>query len=215
MTKPKTNRPSSPVFQLLQSNERARADIEALLGLNFQRFIEAFKGEEDLVAAPSPAHLRVASLAAAAGLKLDTVWSGLSVVDWICNNKIDADILVADLSEIGLIKQDDVESRRRSFKQLIDAFQPAFARRKMLASTMGTFHGIQTACDLRAVEIEAESGDPGSAKVLTFTPVCIVRIHNDEGDVLTFQCTSADLDEIVEECQDAKKLLGDSQRRIG
>ncbi len=194
----------SPVLQLFESNEKARADIEALLRVtDHERLLEALSTEPDLVAAPDPARARIAAVGVAAGLDSDVIESALSVLDWLCRNSEDMEVkaFVEDLIQLGLVQQNKTEALNAFFGRAIDTCMPAVLSRWTVASIMRTFGGVEYACDLRLVESDEER---------SAVPVCVVRIQTDEGEPFVFQCMSADLSRLIEVFEDAKKLLSDS-----
>jgi len=199
-----TNKHDSPILELFESNEEARADIEALLRVpDRERLLEALSSEPDLAAAPDPTRTHIAAVGSAAGLDSDVVWSALRVFDWLCRNFQDLDIkdFVEDLIHSGLVQQNEAEAVNAFFDRAVDICMPAALSRWTAASIMPTFRGVEYACDLRLVE-----NDQGHSTV----PVCVIRIQTDEGAPFVFQCMSADLSRLIEVFDGAKKLLSDA-----
>jgi hypothetical protein len=203
-----------PVFELFESNETARSDMRTFLTLlDADQLVEALAAEEDLVAAPEAARSKVAALAAGLSISVDTVWSALRVIDWLCRNadNLDVNTLVADLIQFELVRAENAELSTQFFERVIDTFEPAFERRFTLSAIMRTFRGVEYACDLRVV---GSDNTERKNDELSFVPVCIVRIHNDEGEPFVFQCAAPDLERLIEAFDNAKKLLSDSLRKI-
>ncbi len=202
-----------PVFELFDSNETARSDMRTFLTLlDAEQFIEALAADEELVAAPEPPRFKVAALAAGLSTSVDTVWSALRVIDWLCRNAddLDVDTLVTDLIQFELVRPDDAELSTQFIERVIDTFGPAFNRRFILSAIMRTFKSVEYACDLRAIGGDTTEGNGE----LSFAPVCVLRIYSDEGEPFVFQCTAPDLERMIEAFDNAKKLLSDSLRKI-
>jgi hypothetical protein len=209
------NRRHQPLeFELFESNETARSDMRLFLTRpDGARLVEVLAAEGDLVAAPEPSRNRVAKLAASLGIDVNMVWSSLRVIDWLCRNAEDIDIgtLVANLVDLELVRPDDAKFSAEFFEGVIDIFEPAFGRRLILSAVMKTFKGVEYACDLRAIGSDHTERDKDE---VGFVPVCVVRIHNDEGEPFVFQCAIPDLDRLTEAFDNAKKLLSDALRKI-
>lgn len=205
------------VFELFQSNATARSDMRTFLTLlDAERLFKALAAEQDLVAAPEPARSKVAALAVALGLDLDTIWSALRVIDWLCRNADDLDVetLVADLIQLELVDAENADASTQFFERVIDTFEAAFERRVLLSAIMRTFTGVEYACDLRVIggdDIETENE---ATNELSFIPVCVFRIQNDEGEPFVFQCGAPDIERLIEAFDHAKKQLSASLRKF-
>jgi hypothetical protein len=201
----------SLMLQPFESNDEARADMQAFLQLSDPtRVIDAFGVELDLVAALEPARSSLAAVTDKVGIDVGTGRSILRVVNWLCRNtELDLGAVATDLRELGLLAADRVDVTKQLFAHTIETLGPAFLRRWGVTAIMSTFRTVNYACSQRVLEAPDDS-DPPIDKGSSLVPVCIVRIQGDEGEPFVFQCTSADIDRLREVFDDARRLLGKS-----
>ena len=152
------------------------------------------------LAAPDPSREQINALAGAAGLGQEEFWSAIRIIDWLCRNneEIEVDFLAANLEEAGLLRKTETENWRKFFLEAMVAVPPAYLRRSTISGIMTTFRSVEYACDLRL--------DPDD-RTLPPIPVCVVRIQNDEGEPLIFQCAPVDLDRLIEVLRDARGIF--------
>jgi hypothetical protein len=199
---------TSRAVQFLADSRTGRKDLRNLSRLSqvqSKQLFEMLLNESELIAAPSPATIKIEAMAKAAGVDTDTVLSLTRMSSWLISALDEEDVkeLVDQCQRADLITEEDGEGLSSIFSAIQGAklLRDALSDRANVAAVMPTFWDVQFACDLRAIS----SGEAGSKRLI---PVSIIRIRTDEGEApFVFQCTAADLDTIAEALDNARKLL--------